>query len=33
MDSRIMQDNIMYLTEWMKSNEEIAKDITIDGTI
>ena len=33
MDSRIMQDNIMYLTEWMKSNEEIANDITIDGTI
>lgn len=33
MDSRIMQDNIMYLTEWMKSNGEIAKDITIDGTI
>ena len=33
MDSRIMQDNIMYLTEWMKNNVEIANEITIDGTV
>ena len=28
-----MQDNIMYLNEWTKGNEEIRKDITLDGTI
>ena len=33
MNSRIMQDNIMYLNEWTKGNEEIRKDITLDGTI
>lgn len=31
MNSRIMQDNIMYLNEWMKENEEIKNELSIDG--